>query len=423
MKTLFSAVKGGSKKNVGHDSGRIYMDHAAASPMLFSASNAMHEAIRDFPANPSSIHAEGVRAKAALEASRKAIASVFDAHADEIVFTGSGTESDNLAILGSVTAALDSGLFPNGAHVITTAIEHPAVLVACSALERRGVSVTRLAVEKDGLVQISALREALRPETALVTIGYANSEIGAVQPLKEIAKAIRHYKKQQGNPNAQYPLFHTDACQATPYMPLRIPELGVDMLTANGAKIGGPRGIGMLYAHRSVKLSPVTFGGGQEKGLRSGTEDVASVKGFEAALIEARSKAASEEKRIREIRDICFAELKDRFKRMRCNGSMEHRLPQNVSVSFPGIGSELLVLELDARGISVSAGSACGSAREESSHVLEALYPEDRQSEWGTIRATFGPGTRERDVFALADALDDIFQKYSEWLPSESKLD
>ena len=423
MKTLFSAGRAASKKNTGHDDGRIYLDHAAASPMLFSASNAMHEALRDFSANPSSIHADGVRAKAALEASRKVVASVFDVHPSEILFTGSGTESDNLAIVGSVTAALETGLFPEGVHVVTTAIEHPAVLATCNALERSGVAVTYLPVGHDGLVEISTLREALRPETVLVTIGYANSEIGTVQPLKEIAKAIRHFKKLHGNPNAQYPLFHTDACQATPYLTLRVPELGVDMLTANGAKIGGPRGIGMLYVHRTVALAAVSHGGGQEKGLRSGTEDVASIKGFEAALVETRSKADSETKRILEIRDICFAELKDRFKSMRINGSMEHRLPQNVNVSFPGIGSELLVLELDARGISVSAGSACGSAKEESSHVLEALYPDVKQSEWGTVRATFGPSTRERDIFALADALDDIFEKYSEWLPKESGVD
>lgn len=258
MKALFLNKTGGAKKKGGATSDRLYLDYAAAAPILPSVIEAVTDVLRDGIANPSSIHEDGVQAKAIMERARKEIAEEFEAHADEIIFTGSGTESDNLAILGSVTAALAGGAFPNGAHVITTVIEHHAVLAACDALEKRGVAVTRLPVAQDGLLDVKTLRDALRPETVLVTVGYANSEVGTVQPVREIAKAIRHFKKQTGHHDARYPLFHTDACQAAPYLSLRVPELGVDLLTVNGAKLGGPCGIGMLYARRGTSLSPVT---------------------------------------------------------------------------------------------------------------------------------------------------------------------
>ena len=416
MKPLLSSAKSAFKKNTEKAEKRTYLDYAAAAPMLESVQTAMQASSRDFFANPSSIHKDGVAAKAQLEASRKVIADVFEVHSDEIVFTGSGTESDNLAVLGSVFAAIRTPEFKGRAvHIITTAIEHPAILAACKALEGRAVVVTRLSVGTDGLIDIKQLREALRPETVLVSVGYANSEIGTIQPLREIAKAIRHHKKTLGNPNAQYPLFHTDACQASPYLSVRVPELGVDMLTINGAKLGGPRGIGLLYARRNTSLVPIVNGGGQERGLRSGTEDVASVKGLELALTEARKRAESETKRLLEIREICIAELQREFPSCRINGSIEHRLPGNVHVSFPGITSELLVLELDARGISVSAGSACGSGVDDTSHVLEALYGKSHRNEWGSVRATFGRDTRDRDIFALTEALAEILKKYKEW--------
>ena len=416
MKVLLSSALGARKKNTPADSGRIYLDHAAASPVRPAVHEAMIEASREFFGNPSSIHKDGLAAKRALEASRAAVADRLEVHPEEIVFTGSGTESDNMAVLGSVFAAVRSGAFKaTGVHIVTTAIEHPAVLAACKALEGRAVAVTRLAVGPDGLIDLKELREALRPETVLVTIGYANSEIGTIQPIREIAKAIRHHKKQLGDPNATYPLFHSDACQAAPYLSLRVPELGIDMLTINGAKLGGPRGIGMLYRKRGTPIVPLINGGGQEGGLRSGTEDVASVRGFAVALAQARDDAEKETKRLLEMRAICLAELQARFPQCRINGSVDERLPNNVHVSFPNFSSELLVLELDARGIAVSAGSACGSGTDDTSHVLEALYGRSKRDEWGSIRATFGPGTRERDIFALLDALEELFEKYAAW--------
>ena len=416
MKALLSSASGARKKNTGNAGARIYLDHAAAAPLEESVLAAMQQAARGLFAHPSSIHKDGVRARATLEASRAQIAGLFEVHADEITFTGSGTESDNLAILGSVVAAVRSGAFSKKAvHVITTAIEHPAVLKACDALEKSGVSVTRLPVGTDGLVDVKELRAALRPETVLVSVGYANSEIGTVQPLREIAKAIRHHKKEMGDPNATYPLFHTDACQAVPYLSIRVPELGVDMLSANGTKLGGPRGIGLLYARRGTPLAPVIHGGGQENGLRSGTEDSASIKGLEVALAEARARADSETKRLAELRDICLAELRERFPSCRINGSTSLRLPHNVHASFPGITSELLVLELDAKGISVSAGSACGSGVDDTSHVMEALYGASARGEWGSLRATFGRATREKDIFVFLDALEEVIEKYEPW--------
>jgi cysteine desulfurase len=187
------------------------------------------------------------------------------------------------------------------------------------------------------------------------------------------------------------------------------------MVTINGAKLGGPRGIGMLYAHRGTPLSSVIYGGGQERGLRSGTEDVASISGFTTALTESRARAVKEAQRLSEMRDICIAEIKERFPQARVNGSLESRLPQNIHVSFKGYSSELLVLELDAKGISVSAGSACGATSEETSHVLTALYGKTPE-QWGSIRVTVGYGTREKDLFTFLDALQNVFEKYKPWV-------
>lgn len=391
---------------------RIYLDYAALSPEGAVSRRARTRAARAF-ANPSSIHKDGVRAAKLLAEARASLARSLSAHSDEIVALSSGTESDNLAIIGTVRKAQADGQKGQEVHVVTTVIEHPAVLEACRALERDGVSVTYLAIGRDGRIDLKELRAALRPETVLVSIAYANNEIGTIQPIKEIAKEIRHFKKTQKSD--QYPLFHTDACQAANYLNLNVEQLGIDLLTLNGAKIGGPASAALLFVRRGTPISPLVYGGGQERGLRSGTEDVAGLAGLAAALESVCLVKEKESERLTTLRDTFIELVKKNFPNVRINGSEQFRLPNNVHISFPNIKSELLVLELDARGISASAGSACSSAEDTGSHVLAALYGAKDEDSWGSVRFSFGSRTTKRDIFSLIAALSKIIKKYESW--------
>ncbi len=392
------------------------MDYAAGAPLLPVVQREMRQAERLF-ANPSSIHKDGVLARQALEGARKAIADVLHALPDEIVFTGSGTEANNLAIMGVFKHARLSPEFAGkDLHIITTAIEHSAVLETCWHLEKVGAQVTYLPVDEQGLIDLKELRSALRPETILVSIGYANNEIGAIQPIKEIAKEIRHYKKYAAESTKTkgnlYPLFHTDACQAVAYLNCNMEQLGVDLFSWNGTKLGGPHGIGALYVSRNVPIDPMQYGGGQERGLRSGTENIAGSVGMAAALTEAENIKEKEVPFLQILQSYFISEVKSTFPEARINGSQEFRLPNNVHVSFPNISSELLVLELDAKGISASAGSACDSAKDISSHVLEALYGKEDAEKWGSVRFSFGRGTTKRQIAFVLKSLKQIFEKY-----------
>ncbi len=405
------------------------MDHAAAAPELPSVRRAQARAGRLF-GNPSSIHRDGVLAREALETARRDIAKAMNALPDEVVFTGSGTESDNMAVMGVFKhARLDPDFAGKEVHIITTAIEHPAVIEACRHLEAVGAQVTYLPVGENGIIDPKDLRAALREETILVSIAYVNNEIGTIQPIREISKTLRNFRKSRiSNPESPdarhktqdtrfgaYPLLHTDACQAAPYLNMNVEQLGVDLLTFNGTKLGGPHGVGALYVHRGTPTAPIMYGGGQENGLRSGTENVSAAAGLAAALIEAEKIKEKESARLKELQDYFFAEIETHFPEARINGSREFRSPNNVHVSFPNIASELLVLELDARGISASAGSACASAKDQGSHVLEALYGKDDDKKWGSVRFSFGRETKRSDIVFTIKALDHIVKKYEEW--------
>ena len=378
---------------------RIYLDHAAGT------------------GNPSSIHKEGVKAKKHLDEARASLGASLSAHADEIVLLGSGTESDNLAVLGVFKhARLDPAFSGRSVHVITTMIEHPAVLQACRHIEAMGAEVTYLSVNEEGLIDLKELRAALRPDTILVSIAYANNEIGTIQPLRETRKEIAHFKKEHAlapNARAAYPLFHTDACQAAPYMNMNVEQLGVDLLTLNGTKLGAPQGTALLYVRRGTPIVPMLYGGGQEKGLRSGTENISGASALARSLKAAQGKKEKESARLIDLRDFFFAKLKKEFPKARLNGSLTERLPNNMHISFPNIQSELLVLELDAKGIAASAGSACASAKDAGSHVLEALYGKGDEKKWGSVRFSFGPETTKRDLERTLTALKEIFKKYS----------
>ncbi|MBP7805050.1 MAG: cysteine desulfurase, partial [Candidatus Pacebacteria bacterium] len=393
---------------------KIYLDYAAAAPELTVSKKAALRASRYF-GNPSSIHKDGLAAAEILKEARADIAYTLGALPEEIIFCGSGTESDNLAILGVFKhLRLSKEFVGKDLHFITTVIEHPAVLEAHKHIEAMGAKVTYLPVGDDGLVNLKDLRAAFTPETVLVSIAYANNEIGTVQPVREIAKEIRHYRKIIGTddrPNI-LPLFHSDACQATPYLNLTVAQLGVDFLTFNGTKLGGPRGTGVLYVRRGAPLVNMFYGGDQEYGFRSGTENVPGIAGLARALREVHRIKDRESSRVRRLRDYFLEEIKKRFPNARINGSLEFRLPNNVHVSFPNFQSELLVLELDARGISASAGSACSASKDGDSHVMTALCGEGDGKKWGSVRFSLGGGTKKSHINRTLSALSDIQKKY-----------
>lgn len=395
---------------------RIYLDYAAAAPALPVVRRVAVKASKIF-GNPSSIHQEGILAAHALREARADVAYVLGAQSNEIVFVGSGTESDNLAVMGVFKhARLSKEFIGRSVHIITTAIEHPAVLESCRHIEAMGGSVTYLSVGTDGRIDLKELRAAFTHDTVLVSIAYANNEIGVIQPVREIAKEIRHFRKELGDEKGPsvYPLFHSDACQAVAYESITVAQLGVDLLSFNSSKIGGPRGVAALYVKRGTPIDTMLYGGGQEGGLRSGTESLPAIIGFARALAEVNRIKDSESTRVRRLRDYFTDQLQKEFPECRINGSMEFRLPNNVHVSFKNFTSELLVLELDAKGIAASAGSACSSAKETGSAVLAALYGASDQKEWGSIRFSMGHETKKSEINAALSALALIFKKYTD---------
>ena len=412
---------------------RVYMDHAAATPVDQRVIRAMKPFWSERFANPSAIHREGVAARVAIKDARTTIAELLGIHADEVVFTGSGTESCNMALSGTVNAWQSShpGRTP---HVIVSAIEHDAVLEPSRRLEASGVCVTRLPVQPDGIVNLSVLKNAINEDTVTVSVMYANNEIGTIQPIRETAKIIRKWKKEAhgitriGKPDGddRYPLMHTDATQAANYLDLHIPYLGVDLLTMNAAKIYGPRGVGLLAILRGTPIEPIVVGGGQERGFRAGTENVAGIVGFAKALAIAQKIADKESRRLTVLRNDMIAELK-RFSGLSINGSEIVRLPNNVNFSIRGIDHEFLALQLDANGIAVATKSACSEGDAEASHVLLALRKVDgtNASKEG-IRITFGRSTTKKEIGAFLLALRSIQKSthtFEQHLSDQSKND
>ncbi len=390
---------------------RIYLDHAAATPLDPKVLEVMQPFLSGAYGNPSGIHQEGVLARKAIEGAREVIAKILDGHADEIIFTGSATESANLALVGSVRAWQEAhpGKKP---HIIVSAIEHDAVFEPVSVLERAGVRVTRIGVNSEGIINLGELKDALTMETVLVSVMYANNEIGTIQPIEEIAKIIRKWKKEyrgvvrteKAEGDARYPLFHTDACQAANYCALRIPKLGVDLMTLNAAKVYGPKGIGLLYALREVPLLPMIVGGHQERGLRAGTENVSGIIGFARALHLAQAVREEESLRLSAIRDAGFALLEKITPHIVINGGKPLRLPNNINFSIRGVDHEFLALALDAQGFAVATKSACNELDAETSHVLEALGGENKSG----IRLSLGRNTTLANIEHFIEVLKNI---------------
>lgn len=352
----------------------MYLDNASATPLSRSSVRAMERASRFF-ANPGSIHQEGVAAKNILEEFRRATAHLLDAVPDEIIFGGSATESLNLAIRGSVDAwkSVHPGKAP---EIVLSRIEHTAVLESVRLLSQEGATVHFLPLLGDGSADLSVLREKLTEHTALVVLMYANNETGNVQPIRQAAKIIREHRFALGAKTREelaYPLFLTDACQATQYQDISVRRLGVDLFVFNAAKLGGPKGTSVLYRRRPVVLHPLIVGGGQEMGIRAGTEDIIGVAGLVEAFRVARGKVEKERKRVARLRDELERGIRQLFPNAHVNGAAGERLPNFSNISFPGVDHEYVAIMLDREGVAVSTKSACTETEAEVSHVLSAL--------------------------------------------------
>ncbi len=381
----------------------IYLDYAAATPVDPKVQKIVSKVFRDTYGNPSALHRKGKEAHALFESARQTIADVLSAHADEIVMTSGATEANALALLGTVHAARAQGV--KVPHVIVSSIEHPSVLRTAEILAHEGIArVDYLSVDEKGIVDARLLRELMGDDTVLVSVMYVNNEVGTVEPLRDIAKEIRHFKTKR---NSFFPYFHTDAAQAQNSYSLTVPELGVDLMTLSSGKVYGPRGVGALFVRRGITLKPLFQGGTQERGLRPGTENVALACGFAHALAVAQEKRDKETIRLRALQEYVLHGLQGAVPDCVVNGDPLHMAPHIVNVSIPGVESEVLVLYLDAQGISVSGKSACESTTSEVSHVILALGGKEKDAYGGTLRFSLGRNTTQRDIRVALRALKD----------------
>ncbi len=383
---------------------KTYLDYAATTPVDQKVFEKMTPFFNESYGNPSSIHRFGQEALFAVDDAREEVARFLNCKPEEVVFTGSATESNNLAIKGLTEKILKERKI----HIITSKIEHDAVLSPIKSLEKRkDVSVTYLSVNKKGIIDIEELRKEIKKETTLVSIIYANNEIGTIQPIKEIGEII---DKENSKRNLKEKIFfHSDAVQAANYLDCRVDFLKVDMLGLSGHKIYGPKGVGVFYLKRGTVLNPIIRGGGQESGLRSGTENVPGIIGIGEA-IKLIKKRKEDNKRIRRLRDKLVKGVLENIENVKVNGCLEKRIPNNVNFSFKGAEGESIVMALDQQGFYVSTGSACSSKSLEPSHVLMAIGL-SREEAHCSLRISLGKETQEKDISKLIKILPDIVQR------------
>lgn len=378
-----------------------YFDHAATTPTRTEVIEAMLPYFNQKFGNPSSIYSLGRDSKKAIEEAREKVAKAISAQPREIFFTGSGTEADNWAVKGIAYANRQKGK-----HIITTAIEHHAVLHTCQYLESDGFEVTYLPVDADGLVTAEQVRAAIKPDTILVTIMFANNEIGTIQPIAEIGKVV----KEKGI------YFHTDAVQAIGNVDINVSDMNIDLLSMSSHKFYGPKGIGALYIKKGVKITSFLHGGAQERGRRASTENVAAIVGLAKALELAVENIELYNKKLLGLRERTINEIQKKIPFIKLNGHREKRLPGNVNFSFEFIEGESLLLMLDMKGIAASSGSACTSGSLDPSHVLLAIgLPHEIAH--GSLRITFGEENSDADVDYLMGVLPDIVQRLREMSP------
>ncbi|MBS3172025.1 aminotransferase class V-fold PLP-dependent enzyme [Candidatus Woesearchaeota archaeon] len=384
----------------------IYLDTSSSTPVDPLVYLEMHRYFQIEYGNAGSMHAKGLIAAHALNLSRSKVAKILNCHSDEIIFTGSGTESVNLAIKGVVNK-----LKNKGKHIISTTIEHHAVLDTLEFLEKQGFEVTYVPVEPNGIVNPEKIKNAIKKETILISVMYANNEIGTIQPIKEIAKIAKENNI----------LFHTDACQAANSESLDVQDLNVDLLSINGSKIYGPKGVGCLYKKEGIRIEPLIHGGGQEFNLRSGTENIAAIVGFAKALEIAQKGKEDYKKKLTPLRDY-FIENLLKIENTILNGDNEKRLPNNVNITFLNIEGEAVLLKLDSEGVCASSGSACTSKSLDPSHVILALG-RPYEAAHGSIRFSLSKNTTKEEIDYVLQIIPKIVQELRNISPVNLKIE
>ncbi len=373
---------------------RVYLDNAATTQVSDEVLDAMSPYFKERFGNASSLYTRGRQAAEAMEKAREQVANAIGADTREVIFTSGGTESDNIAVIGAAHAMRE-----HGNHIITSAIEHPAVMEPCRHLEKEGYEVTYLPVDKEGIVSLDALDDAVTPNTILISIMHINNEIGTIQPIEEIGRIAKENDI----------LFHTDAVQSPGKIPVDVDDLGVDLLSLSGHKIHGPKGIGALFIRKGTRVKAVEYGGGQERGLRSGTENIPGIVGMGQACEAAARDLEQNAAHMTRLRDKLIDGIsKEEY--VRLNGSRTMRSPNNVNLSFHYIEGESLVLMLDMKGVEASTGSACSSRELQASHVLLALGMPPEQAH-GSLRFTNSKYNTDEDIDYVLEILPEIVQK------------
>ncbi|ETI67205.1 cysteine desulfurase family protein [Neobacillus vireti] len=375
---------------------RIYLDHAATTPMHPKVTEKMLEIMNSTFGNPSSIHSYGREARHHIDLARAALARSIGAKESEIIFTGGGTEADNMALFGVAESNQH-----NGRHIITTQIEHHAVLHACKKLEKMGFEVTYLPVDETGRISLSELEAALRDDTILVSVMYGNNEVGAIQPISKIGQLLKNHQA----------VFHTDAVQAYGMEIINVNDSFIDLLSVSAHKINGPKGTGFLYARSTVKLAPRLFGGDQERKRRAGTENVAAIAGFREAVLIVNEQRAAKRERFIDFKKILMDKLREQNVAFDVNGSLEFSLPHVLNLSFPGTSVEAMLVNLDLAGIAVSSGSACTAGSIEPSHVLVAMFGKQSERLINSIRFSFGFNTTTEEVVKAAEEIAGVVSR------------
>ena len=372
-----------------------YFDHAATTKVKKEVLDKMFPYFVEQYGNPSSLYKLGRIARVGIEEARKNVANLINCDRNEIIFTSGGTESDNTALKGIMHLEKNKGK-----HMITTKIEHPAILHTCERLEEEGYQITYLNVNKEGIIELEELNNAIRKDTVLLSIMFANNEIGSIQPIEKIGEIA----------DKRGIIFHTDAVQACGNVEIDVKKMKIDMLSLSGHKIGAPKGIGALYVNKSIELKKFIDGGHQERDKRAGTENVPGMIGLGEACKIAKENMEEHIKQLTELRDEYISRIKDEIVDIQINGSMEKRLPGNSNISFKGVNGNELLMKLDERGICASAGSACSSGSGSPSHVLTAIGLPSEYAE-GTLRVTLGEDNTKEDINYLVESLTEIIKE------------
>jgi cysteine desulfurase len=381
----------------------IYLDNAASTPVHEQVLHEMIPFLQDQFGNPSSIHRYGRFAQRAIQNARKQIAHLINSEPNEILLTSGGTESNNTALFGLAHAA-------KGNHIITSSIEHEAILEPCKKLEKEGFEITYIPVDNSGLVNSKDIEKSITPETCLVSIMFANNEVGTIQPIQEISK-ICHDKQI---------VFHTDAVQAVGKVKIDVKELGIDMLSISSHKINGPKGVGSLYIKKGIEIIPFIFGGGQENGMRSGTENVASIVGFGKACQLAQENMKQNILHLQNIRNNLIAKVMKEIPLVTLNGHSDQRIANNAHFTFLGVNGEDLIIKLDENGIAASTGSACSVRVQKESHVLKAMgFSHDQIA--GSLRLTVGISNTDSEIEKTVEILKKVVKELRAFSPLKEK--